>query len=198
LEYILLSIALRVGFAADYIGGTKEVELLNWFGHVERSIEKLPAKPRAKFGQTARLRTAVEGGKNIEHIFEHPVMSVSIPSLQDKVRFADIFREICQITFLDDGVQFDVEKVSVAEIMEQRRYAGLQIRIPVSLGSMKQLMKIDVGFGDIVTPPPSKMTYPTLLDMVAPEIKAYSPETVIAEKFEAMIDLAESNSRIYA
>lgn len=40
------------------------------------------------------------------------------------------------------------------------------------------------------------MTFPTLLDMDAPEIKAYSPETVIAEKFEAMIDLAESNSRM--
>lgn len=34
------------------------------------------------------------------------------------------------------------------------------------------------------------------MDMEAPEIKAYSPETVIAEKFEAMIDLAESNSRM--
>jgi predicted nucleotidyltransferase component of viral defense system len=80
--------------------------------------------------------------------------------------------------------------------MEQRRYAGLQIKIPASLGTMRQTMKIDIGFGDVVTPSPSMMTYPTLLDMDAPEIKAYSPETVIAEKFEAMIDLAESNSRM--
>jgi predicted nucleotidyltransferase component of viral defense system len=91
---------------------------------------------------------------------------------------------------------FDTVKISVAEIMEQRRYAGLQIKIPASLGTMRQIMKIDIGFGDVVTPSPSMMTSPTLLDMDAPEIKAYSPETVIAEKFEAMIDLAESNSRM--
>lgn len=128
-----------------------------------------------------------------------PTLDLDLLSLKirmDKARFADIFREICKISFPDDGVQFDAEKIGVAEIMEQRRYAGLQIKIPVSLGNMKQLMKIDIGFGDVVTPPPAKMTYPTLLDMAAPEIKAYSPETVIAEKFEAMIDLAESNSRM--
>ncbi len=84
----------------------------------------------------------------------------------------------------------------MSEIMEQRKYAGLQIKIPASLGTMKQMIKIDIGFGDVVTPKPDFMTYPTLLDMVAPEIKAYSPETVIAEKFEAMIDLSESNSRM--
>jgi predicted nucleotidyltransferase component of viral defense system len=128
-----------------------------------------------------------------------PTLDLDLLSLiirMDKERFHGIFQEICGIPFPDDGVLFDTVKISVAEIMEQRRYAGLQIKIPASLGTMRQTMKIDIGFGDVVTPSPSMMTYPTLLDMDAPEIKAYSPETVIAEKFEAMIDLAESNSRM--
>lgn len=114
----------------------------------------------------------------------------------DKQRFDGIFREICGFLHPEDGVEFDYEKINVAEIMEQRRYAGLEIKVPVSLGTMRQMMKIDIGFGDVVTPQPDFMTYPTLLDMNAPEIKAYSRETVIAEKFEAMIDLSESNSRM--
>lgn len=40
------------------------------------------------------------------------------------------------------------------------------------------------------------MYYPTFLEHEAPLIQAYSKESVIAEKFEAMIDLGEQNSRM--
>ena len=135
----------------------------------------------------------------LERETSRPTLDIDLLSLKiriDKERFAGIFREICGFQHPDDCVQFDTEKITVSEIMEQRRYAGLQIKVPVSLGTMRQLMKIDIGFGDVVTPKPDFMTYPTLLDMKAPEIKAYSRETVIAEKFDAMIDLSESNSRM--
>jgi predicted nucleotidyltransferase component of viral defense system len=135
----------------------------------------------------------------LERETSRPTLDIDLLSLKirmDKQRFDGIFREICSFLHPEDGVQFDYEKITVAEIMEQRRYAGLEIKVPVSLGTMRQMMKIDIGFGDVVTPQPDFMTYPTLLDMNAPEIKAYSRETVIAEKFEAMIDLSESNSRM--
>lgn len=128
-----------------------------------------------------------------------PTLDIDLLSLKirmDKTRFAVIFSEICGIPFSGDGVLFDSDKISVEEIMEQRKYSGLRIKVPVSLGTMRQVLKIDIGFGDIVTPEPRRMVYPTLLDMDAPKIQAYSTETVIAEKFEAMIDLAESNSRM--
>lgn len=57
----------------------------------------------------------------------------------DKQRFDGIFREICGFQHPEDGVQFDYEKITVVEIMEQRRYVGLQIKVPVSLGTMRQL-----------------------------------------------------------
>ena len=128
-----------------------------------------------------------------------PTLDIDLLSLKikrDVEKFASIFREICELPVSADGLEFESERMEVREIMEQRRYAGLRIKVPVSLGNIKQMINIDVGFGDIVTPPPGTMTYPTLLDMEAPEIKAYSPETIIAEKFEAMIDLAEANSRM--
>ncbi len=128
-----------------------------------------------------------------------PTLDLDLLSMKirlDKTRFVGIFKEICEVEHFGDGVQFDDSKITISEIMEQRRYAGLEIKIPVSLGTMRQVMKVDIGFGDVVTPLPNMMTYPTLLDMDAPAIKAYSAETVIAEKFEAMIDLSESNSRM--
>jgi predicted nucleotidyltransferase component of viral defense system len=83
-----------------------------------------------------------------------------------------------------------------SEISKDAQYSGVRVKIEAYLGSIRQILQIDIGFGDIVTPRPIFMVYPTLLDMNMPHIWAYSIETVIAEKFEAMIDLAETNSRM--
>jgi hypothetical protein len=58
------------------------------------------------------------------------------------------------------------------------------------------VLQFDIGFGDVVIPKPVMMTYPSLLDMEAPRLKAYTLESVIAEKFQAGIYLAEANSRM--
>lgn len=56
---------------------------------------------------------------------------------------------------------------------------------------------MDIGFGDIVTPGPQELSYPLLLEnMPSVDILAYSLETVVAEKFEAMISLSVNNSRM--
>ena len=55
-------------------------------------------------------------------------------------------------------------------------------------------MQIDVGFGDAVTPKPETLNFSTILDFPAPELNAYPKETVVAEKFEAMVKLGMLNS----
>ncbi len=57
-------------------------------------------------------------------------------------------------------------------------------------------MQIDVGFGDAITPNAKKQEYPTLLDMDAPQLSMYPPETVVAEKTEAAVKLGMTNSRM--
>ncbi len=47
-----------------------------------------------------------------------------------------------------------------------------------------------------VWPPAQPCVYPALLGFPAPEILAYSPEAVIAEKLEAVVVLGDRNSRI--
>jgi len=58
------------------------------------------------------------------------------------------------------------------------------------------LIQIDIGFGDIVVPDPKEMIYPTLLNLESPKVMVYSKESIIAEKFEAMVSLTVFNSRM--
>ena len=57
-------------------------------------------------------------------------------------------------------------------------------------------MQMDVGFGDLIHPGSVQANYPALLDLPAPSLRMYPPETVIAEKAEAMVYLGKLNSRM--
>jgi predicted nucleotidyltransferase component of viral defense system len=60
---------------------------------------------------------------------------------------------------------------------------------------LKGALQIDVGFGDVATPAPKFVKFPSLLDFPAPRLKAYQRETVVAEKFHALVTLGMNNSR---
>lgn len=106
------------------------------------------------------------------------------------------FELLCAIQYELDGVVLDATSIATSEITKEGKYPGIRVKLTGQLGNIRQLLQIDIGFGDVITPGPVVMQYPTILDMEAPELKAYSTETVIAEKFEAMIDLGEVNSRM--
>jgi len=55
-------------------------------------------------------------------------------------------------------------------------------------------MQLDIGFGNIIFPEPELSIYPTILDFPAPQLRCYSRESAIAEKFEAMVKLGQLNS----
>ena len=57
-------------------------------------------------------------------------------------------------------------------------------------------MQIDIGFGDVIYPGPQHIEMPALLDFPPAVINAYSLESAISEKFEAMIKLDTLNSRM--
>src|SRR5262249_7863228 len=57
-------------------------------------------------------------------------------------------------------------------------------------------MQLDLGYGDVVVPAPKMAEYPVILDLPAPRLRAYTRETVVAEKFEAMVKLGQLNSRM--
>ena len=112
-------------------------------------------------------------------------------------RIVAAFREICSVPCEEDGVRYDVEHITSKNITELKDYHGVRLSIPVSMDTVEQVLTMDIGFGDIVTPAPVNLDYPSLLNhLPSANILAYSLETVIAEKMHAVIDLADQSSRM--
>lgn len=107
-----------------------------------------------------------------------------------------VFRSLCEIEALEDGVRFDRATVEIAPIRQEQHYGGQRVRLVARLGEARVPLRVDVGFGDVVTPPPRETEYPTLLALPAPRLRFYPPETVIAEKWQAMVELGQANSRL--
>ncbi len=114
-----------------------------------------------------------------------------------EVALGDIVRQVCIQTVEDDGVEFEPDSVRVEKIREETAYGGLRCRIDATLGSAILRVQVDVGFGDNVTPEPAMVEIPRLLDdEVLRNLRAYTPETVAAEKIEAIVKLGLANSRM--
>jgi predicted nucleotidyltransferase component of viral defense system len=113
----------------------------------------------------------------------------------DEAFITQAFQEIC-VTQCNDGVVYGADHMVTERIKEDAEYGGLRIKFKGYLGNASQTLQFDIGFGDVVVPNPTVMNYPVLLDMDSPEIYTYSIESVVAEKFEAMISLALLNSRM--
>ncbi len=111
-------------------------------------------------------------------------------------KMATIVRDICAIEDTDDGLAFDPDTVEAHRIKEGADYEGVRIRFIGRLGNARIHMQVDVGFGDLVHPGAIQAEYPTLLDLPAPSLRIYPPETAIAEKAEAMVSLGSLNSRM--
>jgi hypothetical protein len=107
-----------------------------------------------------------------------------------------IVQDACRQEVEPDGVVFDAESVQGKTIVEEAEYSGVRISFRGALGNTRLAMQIDVGFGDAITPGPTDIEFPTLLDMPSPRLRAYPPETVIAEKFEIMLLRRDANSRM--
>ena len=114
----------------------------------------------------------------------------------DMERIKSIFREICMVACLDDGLTFSSDSIDVERIKEDADYEGVRVKIIGSMGNAKKSLQLDIGFGDIVIPKPELMSCPTLLDIGVSNIQVYSVESVIAEKFQAMVVLSVVNSRM--
>lgn len=112
----------------------------------------------------------------------------------DSVR--EVFAEVLALDVSDDGVRFDQESLTAGLIREEQEYGGVRVEFAAGVTNAKVRLQVDVGFGDAITPAASVVEFPPLLDFPAPRLRAYSRETVVAEKLEAMVVLGMANSRM--
>lgn len=108
----------------------------------------------------------------------------------------NVFAEVCKIECAD-GIVFNRETIRAARIRKNVGYAGVRVTLMGVLDGARCNVQIDVGFGDAVFPAPERISYPPMLeDMPAPQLHAYTRYTVVAEKFSAMVQLGNLNSRL--
>src|SRR6202000_2611016 len=87
--------------------------------------------------------------------------------------------------------------LQVEAVREEEKYQGVRLTLSGRLGTAVIPVQVDIGFGDRIYPAPSRQNFPCLLSgLPAADVLMYPPETVVAEKFEAMIRFGETNGRI--
>lgn len=114
----------------------------------------------------------------------------------DLAQLEAIFQELCAVKVEPDGLVFKPNTVRAEAIREQNDYGGVRVLLRASLDSADIAVQVDIGFGDAVTPAAKWQEYPTLLDLPAPKLRTYPRETVVAEKYEAMVRFGMTNSRM--
>ncbi len=111
-------------------------------------------------------------------------------------RLVEVFQSICATAVEDDGLTFDPNSVRGQTIKEDQEYGGVRLHCQARLGQARIDLQIDLGFGDAVTPRAVEVRFPVMLDSPAPMLNAYPRQTVVAEKFQAMVALGIANSRM--
>jgi hypothetical protein len=107
-----------------------------------------------------------------------------------------VFREALAVSFPEDGILFDEKTLQIFEAQAENDPGGIRVTFMGHLGKMRIPVQVDVGFSDELASETLSLDYPVILaGMEKPRLKGYPPESIISEKFYAMIRFAEANSR---
>ncbi len=112
------------------------------------------------------------------------------------VKMISIFKEIAGYVCIKDGVFFDIKNIIGKPIRQDARYQGIRLILPGNLAGARFRLQVDIGMGDATVPKPSIIEMNSILDLPTPHVFAYRPETVVAEKLEALIALGLATSRM--
>lgn len=99
----------------------------------------------------------------------------------------------------EDGVWFRLEKIS--DLKTQGEDVGLRLSFRAGIGEIlkdlkvAQLINLDIGKGDPITPPPVEMETPFILGGGHLSWKVYPAETIVSEKLHALLTRGDVNSR---
>lgn len=168
-------------------------ELLQHFA-IERFIYRLSKSPHVeKFILKGALMFSIWSGPA-----SRPTMDIDLLGIIDNnlKSIISTMKNVCRMDVEPDGMSFHAETLIATRIMKDTEYEGVRIYIQGGLNNALVSLQVDIGFGDVIVPNPSKVIYPVLLDFPAPELKGYTMESTIAEKFQSMVKLGILNSRM--
>ena len=174
-------------------GGRPFGEVLQYYA-MERFLYRLSVSPH--FGKFllkgALLLTAWRAPAS------RPTMDIDLlgRTSNEVESIVQLMQEVAQVDVPNDGIVFDAASFAGAAIREDADYSGVRVTFTGTLAAARIHMQIDIGFGDVVTPAPEELSYPTILDFPAPVLFGFSRETAIAEKLQALVQLRMLNTRM--
>lgn len=168
-------------------------ELLQYYG-MEKYLLRLS---KSQFSDEFILKGALLlRSAGINEIRPTRDIDLSSDTAQSIEQLEHIVRDCCRVKVEEDGLKFDPDTVASEEIRGNQSYAGVRIKFQGKLGNAGIPMQIDIGFGDVVSPAPLWIEYPVMLEGDSPKLLAYTFESAIAEKYQAMVYLDMANSRM--
>jgi hypothetical protein len=168
-------------------------QLLQSFA-IERFVYRLSRTPQAdRFILKGALMLSAWSGSDTR-----PTMDIDLLGKIDNSwdAIVAVVKDACRRRVRPDGMSFDESSVSAVRITEEAKYEGVRVRLRANLGNARVALQIDVGFGDVIVPGPTRVVLPPLLDFPPPEMNGYSMESTIAEKFQTMVKLGVVKSRM--
>jgi hypothetical protein len=160
---------------------------------VERWLARLSASPHAsKFVIKGGMLLAAYDARRPTADLD--ALARSIADDQDTV--LSLVSEVAALP-LDDGVEFRTDTATSRIIREQALYAGVRIAMDTTISTATVKFRMDVNFGDPITPAPGLVTLPPLRPAMEPvRVLGYPVETVLAEKISTAISLGPANTRV--
>jgi predicted nucleotidyltransferase component of viral defense system len=166
---------------------------------IERLLYRLGlSKHRERFILKGAALYVVWAGQT-EHLSYRPTRDLDLwgSGSPDAEGVAMLLREIVEQPVEEDGLVFLSETIRSQPARQEELYEGCRLSLVCLLHGARIPLVIDVGFGDAITPPAEETDYPVLLpSLPAPRLRVYPRETVIAEKFEALVSLDLTNTRL--
>lgn len=111
----------------------------------------------------------------------------------DRTTITKVVNEIISID-LKDNIKLEIENIK--DIREEELYSGFNINLKAEFDGLRTNLMIDITTGDVITYKEVQFEYKTLFDNETVNIMTYNYETIIAEKFEAIISRNIDNTRM--
>ena len=192
IENVTASIQARLKNKADEIGRPFN-EILQYYG-MERFLYRLSKTVYAKdfilkgglmlYGLDIPMRRPT---RDIDFLGTAAYLQKDIMS---------VFNAAMSVPFPGDGMLFDPKTLRLSQTQAEANQGGIRITFIGYLGTVRLPMQVDVGFSDELASEALSIEYPIILsDMEVPRLKGYPLESIISEKFHAMIRFADLNSR---
>lgn len=106
---------------------------------------------------------------------------------------SDIVESIINVD-IDDNVKFFIN--GITRIREEDQYGGFRVNLMFEFENIKEILKLDITTGDLITPSAIEYKYRTILTDEYIKVLTYNVETMLAEKIETIFSKLELSSRM--